>query len=100
MRHAKDLSTLSRRRLVGKISVLGPELSDEVKTLKGQTVEMSGFMAPPLKDVAENSVVAAPAGFTKEDFTFLVILLGAVASIATIPALLAYRLSPAAALRA
>jgi hypothetical protein len=35
--------------LYGKISVLGLEFSDKVKTLKGQTVEMSGFMAPPLK---------------------------------------------------
>ncbi|MET0358932.1 MAG: hypothetical protein ABW055_05795, partial [Pararhizobium sp.] len=33
----------------GKISVLGLEYSEKVKTLAGSQVEMSGFMAPPLK---------------------------------------------------
>jgi len=81
MRDAKNLSTLRRRTMLGmiglsplvalaepaaasvpqlgfddlygKISVLGLEFSDKVKTLKGQTVEMSGFMAPPLKAEAQ-----------------------------------------------
>lgn len=77
MRDALDLSILSRRSLLGmiglsplvaltrpaaasvtelgfddlygKVSVLGLEYSDKVKTLAGSQVEMSGFMAPPLK---------------------------------------------------
>ena len=39
--------------LYGKISVLGLEYSEKVKTLTGQQVEMSGFMAPPLKAEAK-----------------------------------------------
>ncbi|WP_275786013.1 hypothetical protein [Pararhizobium gei] len=35
--------------LYGKISVLGLEFSQKVKDLTGQSVTMSGFMAPPLK---------------------------------------------------
>lgn len=36
-------------QLYGKVSVLGLEFSDRVKELKGETVSMRGFMAPPLK---------------------------------------------------
>jgi hypothetical protein len=39
--------------LYGKISPLGLEFSDKVKTLTGQGVMMSGFMAPPLKAEAD-----------------------------------------------
>ena len=39
--------------LYGKISVLGLEYSEKVKTLAGSQVEMSGFMAPPLKAEAK-----------------------------------------------
>jgi hypothetical protein len=39
--------------LYGKISVLGLEYSAEVKALAGQDVELSGFMAPPLKAEAK-----------------------------------------------
>lgn len=39
--------------LYGKISVLGLEYSQKVKTLAGQQAEMSGFMAPPLKAEAK-----------------------------------------------
>jgi hypothetical protein len=39
--------------LYGKVSVLGLEFSNKVKTLKGQQVRMSGFMAPPLKAEAD-----------------------------------------------
>ncbi|WP_018236924.1 hypothetical protein [Ensifer sp. BR816] len=39
--------------LYGKISPLGLEFSDKVKSLDGQDVEMSGFMAPPLKAEAK-----------------------------------------------
>lgn len=42
-------TALSFDDLYGKISVLGLEYSDKVKTLAGRQVEMSGFMAPPLK---------------------------------------------------
>jgi len=35
--------------LYGKISVLGLEFSEKVKSLNGQDVIMAGFMAPPLK---------------------------------------------------
>ena len=44
---------LSFDDLYGKISVLGLEYSAKVKTLAGQEVEMSGFMAPPLKAEAD-----------------------------------------------
>ncbi|MDB5554038.1 MAG: hypothetical protein JWL86_4022 [Rhizobium sp.] len=37
----------------GKISVLGLEYSQKVKTLAGSQVQMSGFMAPPLKAEAK-----------------------------------------------
>jgi hypothetical protein len=39
--------------LYGKISVLGLEFSAKVKTLAGSQVQMSGFMAPPLKAEAK-----------------------------------------------
>lgn len=44
---------LSFDDLYGKISVLGLEFSDKVKSLDGRDVEMSGFMAPPLKAEAK-----------------------------------------------
>ncbi|MDO1580547.1 hypothetical protein [Rhizobium oryzicola] len=40
---------LSFGELYGKVSVLGLEFSDKVKTLTGKPVAMRGFMAPPLK---------------------------------------------------
>jgi hypothetical protein len=46
---AAAVNALSFDDLYGKISVLGLEYSEKVKTLAGQQVEMSGFMAPPLK---------------------------------------------------
>lgn len=46
---AADVARLSFDDLYGKISVLGLEYSEKVKTLTGSQVEMSGFMAPPLK---------------------------------------------------
>ncbi len=39
--------------LYASFGVLGLEFSDKVKTLTGQTVAMSGFMAPPLKAEAQ-----------------------------------------------
>jgi RNA polymerase subunit RPABC4/transcription elongation factor Spt4 len=39
--------------LYGKISVLGLEFSDKVKTLAEKKVAMRGFMAPPLKAEAD-----------------------------------------------
>jgi len=39
--------------LYGKISVLGLEFSEKVKTLTGKPVVMRGFMAPPLKAEAQ-----------------------------------------------
>lgn len=35
--------------LYSKVTVLGLEFSDKVKSLDGKTVTMQGFMAPPLK---------------------------------------------------
>lgn len=46
-------TNLTFDELYGKISVLGMEFSEKVKTLKDQTVEMDGFMAPPLKADAQ-----------------------------------------------
>jgi hypothetical protein len=46
---AATVNALSFDDLYGKISVLGLEYSEKVKALAGQQVEMSGFMAPPLK---------------------------------------------------
>ena len=39
--------------LYGKISVLGLSFSDKAKALAGKSVEMQGFMAPPLKAEAK-----------------------------------------------
>lgn len=39
--------------LYGKISVLGLSFSDKAKALTGRSVEMQGFMAPPLKAEAK-----------------------------------------------
>ena len=41
--------TLTFDELYGKISVLGLEFSEKVKSLAGRRVTMRGFMAPPLK---------------------------------------------------
>jgi putative ABC transport system permease protein len=46
------------------------------------------------------SGVILPVGFTREDLRLSLFLLGFAAILAAIPALLAYRQSPAAALRA
>ncbi|TNG93602.1 hypothetical protein FHQ21_00940 [Testudinibacter aquarius] len=46
-------SSLTFDELYGKISVLGMEFSEKVKVLSQQTVEMNGFMAPPLKADAQ-----------------------------------------------
>ena len=50
--------------------------------------------------VADGSGVAMPVGFLQEDFGFAAALLGFGAVISAVPAVLAYRQSPAAALRA
>jgi putative ABC transport system permease protein len=49
--------------------------------------------------VADGSGVAMPVGFLREDIGLAVILLGFGAVISTVPAMLAYRQSPASALR-
>ncbi|KGQ70798.1 hypothetical protein OA57_04695 [Chelonobacter oris] len=46
-------TNLTFDELYGKISVLGMEFSEKVKSLKDQTVDMDGFMAPPLKADAQ-----------------------------------------------
>ncbi|MGR6981044.1 hypothetical protein ACUHGC_06490 [Testudinibacter sp. P27/CKL/0425] len=46
-------TNLTFDELYGKISVLGMEFSEKVKALEGQTVDMDGFMAPPLKADAQ-----------------------------------------------
>lgn len=46
-------TNLTFDELYGKISVLGMEFSEKVKGLEGQTVDMDGFMAPPLKADAQ-----------------------------------------------
>lgn len=45
--------------LYGKISVLGLEFSPRVKELKGNTISMRGFMAPPLKAEAKFFVLSS-----------------------------------------
>jgi hypothetical protein len=40
---------LGFRELYGKVGVLGLAFSPKALALKGQTVQMNGFMAPPLK---------------------------------------------------
>jgi len=49
--------------------------------------------------VTDGSGVALPVGFSKEDLGFVAVLLGSAAALAAIPAILAYRQSPASALR-
>ncbi len=39
--------------LYGKVSVLGLQFSEKVKALDGETVRLTGFMAPPLKAEAD-----------------------------------------------
>ncbi|MGV6989011.1 hypothetical protein ACWA5Z_09035 [Testudinibacter sp. P80/BLE/0925] len=46
-------TALTFDELYDKISVLGMEFSEKVKSLKDQTVDMNGFMAPPLKADAQ-----------------------------------------------
>ncbi|MDK4743523.1 hypothetical protein PH547_32165 [Rhizobium sp. CNPSo 3464] len=46
-------SELSFGDLYGKVSALGLEFSDKVKSLNGQQIQMRGFMAPPLKAEAK-----------------------------------------------
>ncbi|MFZ4286281.1 hypothetical protein ACFQ95_07695 [Variovorax sp. HJSM1_2] len=41
--------TLGFREMYGKVGVLGLSFSAKTQALKGQTVSMQGFMAPPLK---------------------------------------------------
>lgn len=50
--------------------------------------------------VTDGSGIAMPVAFVREDLGFAVALLGFAALIATVPAILAYRQSPASALRA
>ncbi|ASY58065.1 MULTISPECIES: hypothetical protein [Sinorhizobium] len=49
--------------------------------------------------VVDGSGIAMPVGFAREDIAFAVTLLGFSALIASVPAILAYRQSPASALR-
>lgn len=42
-------ATLGFREMYGKVGVLGLSFSPKTQSLKGQTVSMQGFMAPPLK---------------------------------------------------
>lgn len=44
---------LSFAELYSKVSVLGLEFSEKVKSLNGEKVVMGGFMAPPLKAEAD-----------------------------------------------
>lgn len=37
------------RELYGKVTLQGLEFSDKLKTLNGKRVQMTGYMAPPLK---------------------------------------------------
>ncbi|WP_244497781.1 hypothetical protein [Aureimonas sp. AU40] len=50
---ARAAEALGFDDLYGKISVLGLAFSDKLKSLAGQSVEMRGFMAPPLKAEAQ-----------------------------------------------
>lgn len=45
----KAQPTLSFDQFYSKVSVLGLEFSDRVKQLSGQQIEITGFMAPPIK---------------------------------------------------
>ena len=44
---------LAFNELYSKVTVLGLEFSPKVKSLSGRSVEMNGFMAPPLKAEAK-----------------------------------------------
>lgn len=44
-----SMPTLKFSELYGRVTVRGVEYSDKIKSLSGQTVRMSGYMAPPLK---------------------------------------------------
>lgn len=46
---ADSSQTLTFDEFYSKVSVLGLEFSDKVKSLSGQEIEVTGFMAPPLK---------------------------------------------------
>ncbi|MBK5073973.1 hypothetical protein I2492_12470 [Budviciaceae bacterium CWB-B4] len=45
----KAQPALSFDQFYSKVSVLGLEFSDRVKQLSGQQIEITGFMAPPIK---------------------------------------------------
>ncbi|QBH98689.1 hypothetical protein EKN56_06080 [Limnobaculum zhutongyuii] len=45
----KAQPTLTFEQFYSKVSVLGLEFSDRVKQLSGQQIEITGFMAPPIK---------------------------------------------------
>ncbi len=40
---------LKFNELYGRVTVRGVEYSDKIKSLSGQTIQMTGYMAPPLK---------------------------------------------------
>ncbi len=42
-------ATLKFNELYGKVTVRGVQYSDRIRALSGQTIVMSGYMAPPLK---------------------------------------------------
>ncbi|TPE49867.1 hypothetical protein [Amaricoccus solimangrovi] len=52
-RAGEGSGTLAFDELYGKVGVLGLSFSDKLRALKGQTVRMKGFMAPPLKAEAK-----------------------------------------------
>ncbi|GGR72219.1 hypothetical protein GCM10008959_37190 [Deinococcus seoulensis] len=45
----KSVPSLKFSELYGRVTVRGVEYSERIRSLKGQTVTMQGFMAPPLK---------------------------------------------------
>lgn len=46
---AQSPTTLKFSELYGKVTVRGVEYSSKIKSLAGQKITMTGFMAPPLK---------------------------------------------------
>jgi hypothetical protein len=42
-------ATLKFGELYGRVTVRGVEYSDRIKALSGQSIQMTGYMAPPLK---------------------------------------------------
>lgn len=52
-RMARAAAELTFDELYGKVSVLGLEFSEKVRELDGQPVEITGYMAPPLKAEAD-----------------------------------------------